>query len=96
MDIMRLIKMRISYFVLRAMSPATVFAMEQDRTIARNVQRGWYMLNGQGCFDIDECVKPDEHCSDNQFCVNEDGGYSCLSKLLDIYLADNLRGNFLI
>lgn len=58
--------------------------------------KGWYMLNGQGCFDIDECVKPDEHCPGNQFCVNEDGGYSCLSKFLDIYLTGNSRNNLFI
>lgn len=42
---------------------------------------GWHILDGQGCFDIDECLKSDEYCSKNQFCINKEGGYMCLSKL---------------
>ncbi|CAL7936584.1 unnamed protein product [Xylocopa violacea] len=41
--------------------------------------KGWNMVDGEGCFDIDECIKSDEYCSGNQFCVNKEGGYACLS-----------------
>lgn len=37
---------------------------------------GWQMIEDKGCFDIDECRK--KICSRNQFCVNKEGGYSCL------------------
>ncbi|KAL2723181.1 cysteine-rich with EGF-like domain protein 2 [Vespula maculifrons] len=39
---------------------------------------GWYMIDGQGCFDINECLKSDESCPGNQFCVNKEGGFTCL------------------
>lgn len=39
---------------------------------------GWYMVDKQGCFDINECLKGDKFCSENQFCVNKEGGYACL------------------
>ncbi|XP_017794462.1 PREDICTED: cysteine-rich with EGF-like domain protein 2 [Habropoda laboriosa] len=41
--------------------------------------KGWYMLDEDGCFDIDECMKSDEHCPGNQFCINKEGSYTCLS-----------------
>lgn len=41
---------------------------------------GWvYMGEGKGCVDIDECLEQDV-CTSQQFCVNNDGSYSCLSK----------------
>lgn len=43
------------------------------------------MLDEQGCFDTDECITSDKYCPGNQFCVNKEGGYTCLSKLYKIY-----------
>lgn len=41
---------------------------------------GWvYMGEGEGCVDIDECLEQDV-CTSQQFCINNDGSYSCLSK----------------
>lgn len=37
------------------------------------------MIDEQGCFDIDECIKSNEYCLGNQFCINKEGGYTCLS-----------------
>lgn len=39
---------------------------------------GWYMIEDKGCFDINECLKSDEICPGNQFCVNKEGSYDCL------------------
>ncbi|KAI4478688.1 hypothetical protein M0804_011716 [Polistes exclamans] len=39
---------------------------------------GWYMIDKQGCFDINECLRSDESCPGNQFCVNKEGGFTCL------------------
>lgn len=37
----------------------------------------------QGCMDINECVVDDkEPCGSNQFCVNNEGSYSCLGVYL--------------
>jgi len=46
---------------------------------------GWYMIEGKGCFDINECLKNDNICNDNQFCINKEGGYTCLGIYSDIY-----------
>lgn len=47
---------------------------------------GWvYMGEGKGCVDIDECLEQDV-CTSQQFCVNNDGSYSCLSKKKMKYL----------
>lgn len=32
----------------------------------------------RGCFDINECVREVSPCRKNQFCVNNEGSYSCL------------------
>ncbi|XP_015598949.1 cysteine-rich with EGF-like domain protein 2 [Cephus cinctus] len=40
--------------------------------------KGWQFLEGQGCLDINECVLGKKNCPGNQFCVNKEGGYSCL------------------
>ncbi|KAK2585182.1 hypothetical protein KPH14_009894 [Odynerus spinipes] len=52
---------------------------------------GWYMVEEQGCFDINECLESDESCPGNQFCVNKEGGYTCLdSDLLGRKKQENL------
>jgi protein disulfide-isomerase len=39
---------------------------------------GWFMKEGEGCFDVNECVDR-ESCPDrSEFCVNDEGSYSCL------------------
>lgn len=38
---------------------------------------GWAMTAENGCVDVNECVLPDV-CKHNQFCVNEEGNYSCI------------------
>lgn len=40
---------------------------------------GYVMDVDQGCMDINECVVDDrEPCGSNQFCINNEGSYSCL------------------
>lgn len=36
------------------------------------------MGEGKGCVDVDECLEQDV-CTTQQFCVNNEGSYSCLS-----------------
>lgn len=36
------------------------------------------MIEDKGCFDINECLRSDEVCSGNQFCINKEGSYTCL------------------
>lgn len=31
-----------------------------------------------GCLDINECLVQEQPCHPNQFCVNDEGSYSCL------------------
>lgn len=40
---------------------------------------GWLMRDGEGCFDINECIEKDS-CSTkkNTFCVNNEGSFLCL------------------
>lgn len=33
-----------------------------------------------GCVDIDECANGRHECTRNQFCVNNEGSFSCLGK----------------
>lgn len=40
---------------------------------------GWQMTN-EGCQDINECLKSKKTCPGNQFCVNNDGSFTCLGK----------------
>lgn len=40
---------------------------------------GWYFIEGKGCFDVDECVRSNEYCLGNQFCVNKEGDFACLA-----------------
>jgi len=40
---------------------------------------GWiYMGEGKGCVDVNECLEQDV-CTSQQFCVNNEGSYSCLN-----------------
>ncbi|XP_066995559.1 cysteine-rich with EGF-like domain protein 2 isoform X2 [Anabrus simplex] len=39
---------------------------------------GWVMDTEKGCVDIDECFASTGACTKNQFCVNNDGSFSCL------------------
>lgn len=41
---------------------------------------GYKMSPENGCMDINECASGDRHgpCRSSQFCVNNDGSYSCL------------------
>ncbi|VVC29483.1 Laminin EGF domain,EGF-like calcium-binding, conserved site,EGF-like, conserved site,EGF-like [Cinara cedri] len=40
---------------------------------------GWmYMGKGKGCIDVNECIEQDV-CTSQQFCVNNEGFYSCLN-----------------
>lgn len=39
---------------------------------------GWHMIEDKGCFDINECLKSNEICPGNQFCINKEGSYACL------------------
>lgn len=41
--------------------------------------QGWYKLDGESCIDIDECIKSSEVCPGNEFCINKEGGYKCMS-----------------
>ncbi|XP_058808335.1 cysteine-rich with EGF-like domain protein 2 [Phymastichus coffea] len=39
---------------------------------------GWRLIDGKGCYDIDECIEKEDPCSHNQFCVNSEGSFSCI------------------
>lgn len=41
--------------------------------------RGWFMNEKEGCHDIDECLEKSPCKEQNQFCVNNEGSYSCLA-----------------
>lgn len=42
---------------------------------------GWSMQPELGgCVDIDECANGRHECTRNQFCVNNEGSFSCLGK----------------
>ncbi|XP_075223784.1 cysteine rich with EGF like domains [Lycorma delicatula] len=40
---------------------------------------GWFHDTERGCVDINECVSHTNPCAKNQFCVNNEGSYTCLS-----------------
>ncbi|XP_063980355.1 cysteine-rich with EGF-like domain protein 2 [Diachasmimorpha longicaudata] len=40
---------------------------------------GWTLVEDGGCVDINECLESQKYCPGNQFCVNKDGNYTCLS-----------------
>ncbi|XP_055389428.1 cysteine-rich with EGF-like domain protein 2 [Condylostylus longicornis] len=44
----------------------------------RKCKNGWVMNPEVGCFDINECVENPKVCTTDQFCVNNEGSYSCL------------------
>lgn len=41
---------------------------------------GWVMDTEAGCLDIDECFSGSSPCKENEFCVNNEGSYTCLGK----------------
>ena len=44
------------------------------------------METDHGCLDVNECINDEEICQDNEFCVNKEGSYDCLSKISFISL----------
>ncbi|XP_055855528.1 cysteine-rich with EGF-like domain protein 2 [Episyrphus balteatus] len=44
----------------------------------RSCKPGWQMDPTNGCSDINECLVKKNICTGKQFCVNNDGSYSCL------------------
>lgn len=43
-------------------------------------KKGWEMQSEHGgCIDVDECAAGNHECGKNEFCVNNDGSYECLS-----------------
>ncbi|XP_034936135.1 cysteine-rich with EGF-like domain protein 2 [Chelonus insularis] len=42
-------------------------------------RKGWKETEDKGCVDINECLESEKYCPGNQFCINKDGNYSCLS-----------------
>lgn len=40
---------------------------------------GWVRDRDQGCLDLNECMTLVPACSTNQFCVNNEGSYTCLA-----------------
>lgn len=41
---------------------------------------GWVRDKEGNCIDIDECSRKENPCKSNQFCVNNEGSFSCLGK----------------
>jgi len=39
---------------------------------------GWFMDTEKGCLDVNECFMNPNPCKRNEFCVNNDGSYTCL------------------
>lgn len=48
----------------------------------RVCKQGWVMESEQGCVDVDECAIGTHKCINNEFCVNNEGSFECLSKEL--------------
>jgi len=40
---------------------------------------GWVMDTEKGCLDVNECFMNPNPCKKNEFCVNNDGSYTCLA-----------------
>lgn len=40
---------------------------------------GWRMVKMRGCMDVNECFSKRSPCKRNEFCVNNEGSYSCLA-----------------
>ncbi|KAF2367310.1 protein of unknown function DUF3456 [Trinorchestia longiramus] len=41
-------------------------------------KEGWRMETERGCMDVDECMTRSDPCPGNQFCVNNEGTFTCL------------------
>lgn len=49
----------------------------------RVCKTGWIMEPELGgCIDVDECAQEKAVCRNNQFCVNSEGSFKCLGKML--------------
>lgn len=44
--------------------------------------KGWVMEQDIGCADVDECASDTHNCNKDEFCVNNDGSFECLSNYL--------------
>ncbi|XP_017844556.1 cysteine-rich with EGF-like domain protein 2 isoform X1 [Drosophila busckii] len=44
----------------------------------RKCKDGWLMDTENGCIDINECLEQKRACKPQQFCVNNEGSFSCL------------------
>jgi hypothetical protein len=47
--------------------------------------RGWFMDTEKGCIDVNECFINPSPCKRNEFCVNNDGSYTCLGKVCSTF-----------
>lgn len=47
-------------------------------------KEGWIRDSEGGCSDIDECLRQNSPCKSNQFCVNNEGSFTCLGILVDL------------
>jgi len=48
---------------------------------------GWFMDTEKGCLDINECFISPRPCKKNEFCVNNDGSYTCLGNVYSDFLS---------
>lgn len=52
----------------------------------RACKSGWLLHPEEGgCSDIDECANMKHTCTENQFCVNNLGSFSCLGKSITFF-----------
>jgi hypothetical protein len=42
---------------------------------------GWFMDAEKGCMDVNECFISPSPCKRNEFCVNNEGSYTCLGNV---------------
>lgn len=42
-------------------------------------REGWRIVKNRGCVDVNECFAKRSPCERNEFCVNNEGSYSCLA-----------------
>ncbi|KAF4520876.1 hypothetical protein B566_EDAN007057 [Ephemera danica] len=47
---------------------------------------GWEHEPDLGCIDINECLEFTATCQEQQFCVNNEGSFSCLGAMVSIYI----------
>lgn len=52
---------------------------------------GWIRDNEGNCIDVNECLRKQNPCKSNQFCVNNEGSYSCLGKFLIFFSAFSIK-----